>query len=719
MEAPGHSSSLGAEHSDRLGGHGREGAAGAERVTAGNAAAGSGESVAAGSAGGAPEELDRETLWRYHFDRVRAVNHHLRLMVDQVGEGALIVEAAADADAADGVGPRIVFANRAAGELTGRKSDTLIGEELGVIYDPQELQHLVSRLPAVAQGDKTYQMEKGAVLADGSVEPFRWSIRPVRDERGRAVNFLLTLRPRQEDIEAPISVDGPVPGAEAADGADGEEETERLLAARLEKCRIESLAQLAGGIAHDFNNVLTTIFSNLSLAKLASAADSEVREHIENALEASQNAQSLAQQILDFTKGRSQTNQLVDMGKVVQQAAKLSTMGSRVRYDVQIADEVWGVEGDLGQVRQVIHNFLINAGQAMPQGGVVQAMVRNVIVDDEHPVGDLPAGGYVMAGVRDRGCGISQENLDRIFEPYFTTKETGSGIGLATCRTIAQRHRGTIAVKSKLGAYSEFRLYLPACRIETDFEEDDESGLPAAETAADEAGERGRATGQRGQGGQGGQVGAAGQTVEQAGQAPFVGSAPSAGGTAVAPFSVPVAGLRDRGGVAGLRDRGGVAPAPRVQSESSSGGWSLVDPAGGRRSPAADAVIRGQGRVLVVDDQDDVRLAAERLLERLGYHTISAADGQSAVQVYRHQLDSEDPISAVLLDMTLPGGLSGDEVMEEILKLDPGARVIATSGWFDPDAEQRFQVDGYVGILPKPYAVESLSQKLHEALTRS
>jgi PAS domain S-box-containing protein len=630
---------------------------------------------------GVDEFRQREGQWREHFDRVRAVNHHLRLIADQVGEGAVIVEA----EAGRGVGPRIVFANRAAGVLTGRKADDLVGEQLGVIYEPDELAHLVSRLPAVAKGNKTYQMEKGAVLADGSVVPFRWSVRPVRDERGQTVNFLLTLRPREDDSAAALSsVEGG--GSEGGSGkavesGSGAEEDERQLAARLEKCRIESLAQLAGGIAHDFNNVLTSIFSHLSLAKLASAPDGEVRAHIVDALEASQNAQSLAQQILDFTKGKLQNNQLVDMGKVVQQAAKLSTMGSKVRYDVQIAEEVWGVEGDLGQVRQVIHNFLINAGQAMPEGGVVQAMVRNVVVDEQHPVGDLPPGGYVMAGVRDRGCGISQENLERIFEPYFTTKETGSGIGLATCRTIAQRHKGCITVKSKLEAYSEFRLYLPACLIEAD---NDTGPIHPAEARAES-----------GEGGAG------------------IAEAEGKGNLEDFPRAEENAERISRPKLRGETGTG--VPSPILPPLYS----TTTDGQGGQQVPPADAVIRGQGRVLVVDDQDDVRIAASLLLERLGYRTVAASDGQSAVRTYRQQLETDDPISAVLLDMTLPGGLSGDEVMEEVLKLDPQARVIATSGWFDEDAEERFQLDGYVGILPKPYAVESLSQKLHEALTRS
>ena len=566
----------------------------------------------------AEDARPRLSLPDQQVDRVRSINHHLRMAIEQVGEGVLIVEARSQTDR--GAIPRIVFANRAAGALTGRKANMLIGESLGAIYDPEAIEHLVSRLPSVERSDKTYQMEKGALLEDGSVEAFRWSIRSVHDEQGRPVNFVMTLRPSELELDEATEEEG-VADAEASD------EVENELHAHLEKSRIESLAQLAGGIAHDFNNVLTSIFSNLSLAKLSSAPGSDVRRHIEDALEASQNAQSLAQQILDFTKGRSQSIELVDMTRVVEKTAKMSMMGSQVRCDVCIDGDVWGVEADLVQIRQVIHNFFINAAQAMPDGGVVQARVKNTVVDDANPVGDLPAGSYVKVVVRDRGCGISNDNLKRIFDPYFTTKETGSGIGLATCRTIVQRHRGTIAVQSKLNVGSEFSLYLPACTIEEATEPIDPSSASSVE--------------------------------------------------------------------------------PDDQALTG----------GGAATKDASAVISGQGSVLVVDDQDDVRLSAERLLERLGYKTFSVGDGQEAVSLYQKHLQSDEPIAAVLLDMTLPGGLSGDEVMEEIRKIDGDARVIATSGWFDEDAEQRFLIDGYVGILPKPYAVESLSQKLHDAMT--
>ncbi len=540
-------------------------------------------------------------------EKIRAINHHLRYAIDQVGEGVVIVEA----EATHSLGPRIVFANRAAGVLCGYAPDDIISQPIGLLYEPESLDALLVRLPAVAKTGKTYQMQKQCVCRGGNRKAFRWTIRGVRDSAGRTVNFVVTFRPA--NIESTNGAHRPgtegikLSGSRMGAGEDLETDEERSIEQSLEKSRLESMALLAGGIAHDFNNVLTTIISNLSLAKLETPPGVPVRNHIEDAIEASQNAQSLAQQILDFTKGRTSTIQTVDPSRLIRQVARLSTMGSRVRCDVHASDEIWGIEVDLRQIRQVLHNLMINACQAMDQGGVIQASVENILVDESMNLGLRP-GPYVVLSVRDRGCGIAEENLEKIFEPYFTTKEDGTGLGLATCRTIVQRHGGSITVHSKVNVGTVFRVYLPACPVDEQFRQEPPKSDPS--------------------------------------------------------------------------------------------------------------VIGGDGCILVVDDQDSVRLAAERMLEKLGYQTVSAADGQQAINLYRQKTHTSEPVSAVLLDMTLPGGLCGDEVMEEIRKIDPNARIIATSGWFDEDAEERFLLDGYAGILPKPYAVEKLSQKLHESMRR-
>ncbi len=537
------------------------------------------------------------------LEQIRSINHHLRQAIEQVGEGVLIVDGDFSADVR---GPRIVYANRAVGLLTEYHPAELIGQPLGLVYDPDNLEHLLARLAAVLKAGRTFEMEKNCVLKEGRQEPFIWTIRGMKDEEGRAVSFVLTLRP------VPLALEKVIAGLPAGEQKIvTEDDPELLIEEKLEQSRVESLAMLAGGIAHDFNNELTAITSNLSLTRLETQEGTEIRQRIEDSLEACDNAQSLAQQILDFTKGRTPMVQVVRPGKLLKKVSKLTLMGSLVRSELKISEGIWGVEADERQLRQVLSNLMINARQAMPDGGVVQANLENIEIEVDSVPG-LSAGRYVLTTVRDRGCGIAPENLEKIFEPYFTTKETGSGIGLATCRAIIQRHGGTITVKSSLNAGTEFKVYLPACR----------AGKEREEKKA----------------------------------------------------------------------------------------------AAGRREGGDQELIEGQGCVLVVDDQDAVRQSAQRLLEKLGYRTIAAADGQQAIDLYRQQARTTEPVSAVLLDMTLPGGLDGDEVKDEIRRMDGAARVIATSGWFDDGAENQLMQEGYVGVLPKPYAVEKLSQTMHEAL---
>lgn len=559
----------------------------------------------------------------HSLEHIKSINHHLRHALEQIADGVLIVEATSRLP----LGPKIVFANRATAAWTGYEKEDLIGQPVGMLYEPERLEALVQRLPRVAEAGRSFETTKDLVKKDQSRLKCRWTISAVTNKAGEAVNFILTLS------QLPVGDSEEMPESIAEESSQPAESEDQQIEEGLEKSRVESLALLAGGIAHDFNNVLQTILSNLSLAKLETSPQSPGRQQIEDAIEATQSAQSLAQQILDFTKGRQPMVQVANLGDVIKQVAKLSTMGSKIRCDITTPEGIWGVEVDLRQIRQVIHNLMINACQSMPGGGVVQASVENVNVPGGNQL-NLAAGPYAVLRVRDRGCGIPREKLARIFEPYYTTKKNGTGIGLATCRAIVQRHHGTMTVASKVNAGTEFTVFLPACV----FEEDTESE----------------------------------------------------------PVAVAGAGSR--------RAEPEAQPAPAGSNGDKTGIQHY------------EGLIPGEGRVLVVDDQDNVREAAERLLNKLGYETIPATNGQEAVNLYRRHAHSTDPINAVLLDMTLPGGLSGFEVMEEIRKLDQNARVIATSGFFDDDAEDQFRRDGYVGILPKPYPFEKLSQKLAEAV---
>ncbi len=519
------------------------------------------------------------------LDQLRTVNHHLRAALDQVDEAVVIIGAAP----LDAPGPRIFFANRKAAELTGYPEEKLIGSPIGLIYEGDRLTDLLAKLPIVAEQKRTFQTDKQLKTKSGELLACRWTLSAMSDKSGTPLNYTLAFRERTERTVVPG------PGTAGGDTRKGHDP--------IEQSRAESLALLTGGVAHDFNNVLTSVQANLSLARLGTSISSDIRKHIDDAVAAAESAQALTKQLLGFAKGRSQKRQKHDLGQLIKRSARLATMGSNIRWDLSIASSIRSVEVEETQIVQIFNNLLINARQAMPAGGVIQIGCENIDVTPDMGLKVKP-GPYVVATVRDRGTGIPEDQLSKIFEPYFTTKPEGSGLGLATCYSAVQKHEGTITVRSKVNVGTEFNIYLPA----------------------------------------------------------------------VSATSEP----------------------------------SSIEP---------PRIIPGDGSILVVDDQDGVREVAVQILERLGYDAISATDGEEALRLYMKRMHSGEPISAILMDMTLPGGMSGDETLREIRRLDPNVRSIATSGYFEEDAEDDLRERGYKAMLPKPYTAEGLSVALQSALT--
>lgn len=234
--------------------------------------------------------------------------------------------------------------------------------------------------------------------------------------------------------------------------------------------KLESLGILAGGIAHDFNNLLTGILGNISIARLSDILDPEVNEGLEEAERAAMRARDLTRQLLTFSKGGEPVMKVVSPAQLIREAISFALRGSSVKPEIAIVDGVWCLNADAGQIGQVIHNLAINAVQAMPDGGRLRVTVDNLTFEDSvHHV--LPAGKYVSIEVADEGLGIPDRLLQRIFDPYFTTKQTGSGLGLATSYSIVKKHQGHIDVESLQGAGTTFTVYLPATEGETDTSE--------------------------------------------------------------------------------------------------------------------------------------------------------------------------------------------------------------------------------------------------------
>ena len=228
--------------------------------------------------------------------------------------------------------------------------------------------------------------------------------------------------------------------------------------------RLESLGIRAGGIAHDFGNLLTVILGNLSLMELYGKDELNVSEAIE-VFEATKiaahRAKNLTQQLLTFAKGGAPVKKVASIVKLVEDTVSFALSGSPVRCEVSMPDDLGWVEIDEGQIGQIINNLIINAIQAMPQGGIIRICAENVTIRPEDGV-PLREGKYIKLSIQDQGVGIPKKYLQKIFDPYFSTKSTGSGLGLAISYSIIKKHEGHITVESQIGVGTTFHIYLPA-----------------------------------------------------------------------------------------------------------------------------------------------------------------------------------------------------------------------------------------------------------------
>lgn len=243
---------------------------------------------------------------------------------------------------------------------------------------------------------------------------------------------------------------------------------------KLEK--LESTGILAGGIAHDFNNILTAILGNLNLSLLDNDLSRKTRTLLQAAEKASIRAKTLTQQLLTFAKGGEPIRESTDLADIIEDSAAFVLHGGNVSASYQISDHLWYADIDRGQISQVIQNVVLNARHAMPNGGKIRIVAENVTADSKS-FGLLDDGcKYVKISISDNGIGIPPNIVDKIFDPYFSTKQEGSGLGLAISLSIINKHNGHVFVNSEPGLGTEFIIYLPA------LEELEDSGVTGAET---------------------------------------------------------------------------------------------------------------------------------------------------------------------------------------------------------------------------------------------
>lgn len=339
---------------------------------------------------------------------------------------------------------RIVLINAVAEELTGWKQDEATGRNLTEVFyiiNERTRRRCESPVEKVLRMGTVVGLANHTALIskDGRELVIADSGAPIWDKDGSVAGVVLVFR----DVTEKKKMD---------------EELQKM-------SKLESVGILAGGIAHDFNNILAAVLGNVSLAKMyAKPADERVLKRLVDAEQAILRAKDLTHQLLTFSRGGSPIMKTTSIENVVRETANFALTGSRVKCDFIFAADLFPVDIDEGQVSQVVNNLVINSQQAMPDGGMITIEAMNLTVSHgmvQHGV-FLQPGRYARISVKDRGIGIAPEHVDKVFDPYFTTKQKGSGLGLATSYSIIKNHDGHIALESKPGSGTTFHIYLKA-----------------------------------------------------------------------------------------------------------------------------------------------------------------------------------------------------------------------------------------------------------------
>ncbi len=386
----------------------------------------------------------------------------------------------------------------------------------------------------------------------------------------------------------------------------------------LQAQKMEAIGTLAGGIAHDYNNLLAIIMGNLSMAQEEIEPHSAMAEFLHEIEQASCKARDLTHQFLTLSQAgypRKEWGSIESLLKAVRGQARAY---EGIEYTLSIQDDLWPVEFDSIQMHYAISNVLTNAVEAMPQGGKIAIETKNQVIEDKSKDSTSPLneGKYVKISIKDEGRGIPEKHLNRIFDPYFSTKERGvqkgMGLGLATAYAIVEKHGGHIMLNSTTGVGTTATIYLPVA-------------------------------------------------VER-------------------------------------RKR------PRAKPKS-------VD--------IAPSISSGQlttKRILVMDDEESLRILAQKMLERLGHEVETVKDGVEAIETYEKHMDSGEPFDGVILDLTIKGGMGGEQTIRELMKIDPNVKAIVCSGYFNDPVLAHFEEYGFRGAMAKPYQKADLESVLKTIL---
>ena len=367
-----------------------------------------------------------------------------RLMVTlkSIGDGVITTD----------ISGNITLLNDVAEKLTGWRLAEAKGKPIGKIFNIiNEITGKTQDSPVeeVIKTAATVTLSNHTLLVDkkGNRTPISDSGAPIKDSDGNILGVVLVFRDvtLEKKREADI----------------------------LKLKKLESVGILAGGIAHDFNNILTGILGNIDLAVLSKSDSKDFSKYLNNASKGCRRAASLTQKLLTFSKGGAPVKGNASIGEIVKESIEFIIHGSNIKAEWFIPEELWITEVDKHQISQVIQNLILNSMESMPDGGVISASCENITFKENHP----RHGSYIMVKIKDTGTGISKENIDKIFDPYFTTKETGSGLGLAVTHSIIHKHGGFIDARSEQGKGTVFSIYLPVTGNQEPYREDQQKHI--------------------------------------------------------------------------------------------------------------------------------------------------------------------------------------------------------------------------------------------------
>ena len=510
------------------------------------------------------------------MDDLQESEEGLRTILDSIGDAVIAVDILGN----------VIRINPVGESMTGWKFEESRGKALTQVFNIRN--SITGKVPEnpvekVLATGKTIGLANHTQLIskDGSEYQIADSAAPIMNTRNEITGVVLVFRDVTEEYRI-------------------QEELQTMQ-------QLKKIGTLAGGLAHDFNNMLTGLFGNISMAKAELPKDHRSHKYLEESENSMKRATRLTSQLLTFAKGGAPIKQDVSIRKLIEEIVRFDLSGSKVMPIFESQEGLWMVEADKGQMQQVFSNLTINAKQAMLSGGHLTITLENTLITSDGET-SVSTGKYVKITIRDEGTGIARQHIERIFDPYFSTKETGSGLGLATTYSIINTHGGSIRADSELGIGTTFVILLPTSKL----------------------------------------------------QSPAVGKK---------------------------------TVAPLAENKN--------------------------GRILLMDDDQMILEVTSQMLALCGHTVEIAVEGSAAIQMYKQAMEEGSPFDVVIMDLTIPGGIGGKEAILDVLRLDPEAKVIVSSGYAEDPVMANYAEYGFVGVVTKPYSIDQLREVLNRILNRT